>query len=170
MTLTKVTKFNVQSMHGTILAQNPVEPGANEAEMVSFTLEGMNDLSDWTYSQTAEDNGTAGTHDLTPGLTYNGPNGNYIRVAITNFDTIEGTSAPAAETDKAVLATYINSTLHTVADEAFTEHNSEAAVEFNLDTIVGPLGEGDVVRIGMAFVGEEVDADLSLSACELSIT
>ena len=170
MTLTNHTKFNVQTMHGNIMAQDPVEPGTLEAEMVSFELANIADLVDWTYSQTAEDKGTAGSHDLTPGLIYNGPNGNYVRLAITYFDLLEGTAAPEAEVDTAQLGVYVNSLLHQNSDEGYTEHNSEVAVEYNLDVIVGPLQESDVIRIGVAFSGEEADADLVLTAAELSIT
>lgn len=168
--LTGNTKFNVQSVDGTVDEVALAEPGANEAEAIPFTLAEVGELSDWTYAEAAEDNGTAGILDGQDGVTYNGPNGNYFRVAITNVDTIEHAITAPEATDKAALALYKNSELVAVGDEGLNAHASEAAVENNLDTLVGPFNEGDVLRVALYFTGEEADADIDVAPGEISIT
>lgn len=170
MSLTSNVKFNVQSVDGTVDELALCEPGANEAEAIAFTLAEVGELGDWTYSATAEDNGTAGIVDAQPGVTYNGPNGNYFRVQITNVDTVEHAITPPEATDKAALAVFRNSVQVAVGDEGLNTHAAETAVENNLDTLVGPFNEGDVMRIGLVFTGEEANADLDVAPGEVSIT
>ena len=169
MSITNNVKFNVQAVDGTVDEVALVEGGANLAEAVPFTIAEVAEQSDWTYAEAAEDNGTAGILDGQDGMTYNGPNGNYFRVAITNADTVEhAISAPEA-TDTAALAVFKNSEVQDYGDEGFNAHASEIAVENNIDTLVGPFNEGDVLRVGFVFEGEG-DADLDLTAGEISIT
>ena len=130
----------------------------------------VDDAKDWTYSVTAEDSGTAGILDGEPGLIYSGPSGNYVRVSVDGFDTLEHASTPPEASDKAALVLYRNSTPAGFSDEGFTTHAAETAVENNLDVEVGPLNEGDVLRAGVAFTGEEADADLIITPGELTIT
>lgn len=169
MTLTKSTKFNVQPMFGEVDEAALAEPGAILAEARALTLTNVAESSDWTYSATAEDNGIAGDLDAQPGVTYNGPSGNYARVVVTNMDTIEHAITAPEATDTAALALYVNSVVFDYGDEGFNEHDAEIAVENNIDTVVGPLNEGDVVRVGIAFTGE-VDADLDVAPGEITIT
>jgi hypothetical protein len=168
MTLTNNTKFNVVPLLGTVPEAALVEPGVNEAEAVPVTLTSVADSIDWTYSATAEDNGTAGILDGQPGVIYNGPSGNHVRVAITNFDTVEHAITAPEATDTAALAVYVNSEVRDYGDEGFNAHASEIAVENNIDTVV-VLNEGDVLRVGMSFNGE-ADADLDLAPGEITIT
>ena len=89
MTITNNTKIAVEQTSGVVPELALVEAGANLTESVPVTMTGIADAPDWTYSATAEDNGTAGNLDGQPGLTYSGPATNHFRVKITNFDTIE---------------------------------------------------------------------------------
>ncbi len=168
MTITNNTKIAVEQTSGVVPELALVEAGANLTEAVPVTMTGIADAPDWTYSATTEDNGTAGNLDGQPGLTYSGPTTNHFRVKITNFDTIEHAITLPEATDKAVMAIYKNSEVIDFADEGFTAHASEIAVEFNIDT-VAVLQEGDVLRVGMNFTGE-VDGDLDLAPGEISIT
>jgi hypothetical protein len=169
MTITNNVKFNVQADSGVVPEAALVEGGANLVEAVPVTMTGVGDLSDWTYSATAEDAGTAGNLDAQPGLIYNGPNGNYFRVAITNADTVEHAITAPEATDTAALALFKNSEVQDYGDEGFNAHASEIAVENNIDTLVGPFNEGDVLRVGFVFTGE-ADGDLDLAPGEISIT
>lgn len=169
MTITNNVPLRVQADSGVVPEAALVEPGTNEAEAVPVTMTGVGDLPDWTYSATAEDNGTAGILDGQPGLTYSGPATNHFRVNVTNFDTIEHAITAPEATDKAVMALYRNSEVIDFADEGLTAHASEIAVEFNIDTFV-TLNENDVLRVAVFFSGEEADADLDLAPGEISIT
>lgn len=169
MTLTNNVKFNVQPVFGETDEVALVEPGANEAEATALTLTADAEAQDYTYSATAEDNGTAGILDGQPGIIYNGPSGNYVRVAVSNYDTLEHAITAPEATDTAALAVFQNSTVVAFGDEGFNAHASEIAVENNVDCVVGPLNEGDVIRVGMSFNGE-ADADLDLAAGEITLT
>jgi len=170
MSLTNNLKLTGQKVFGVVPEASIVEPGANEAEAVPVTIDSaiLGDSPDWTYSATAEDSGTAGILDAQPGLTYSGPSGVGYRVNVTNFDTIEHAITPPEATDTAVMALYKNSDLVAYADEGFTAHASEIAVEFNVDTYI-QLNENDVLRVGIAFSGE-ADADLDLAPGEINIS
>ena len=172
MTLTNSTKFNVQPIYGETDEVALAEPGSAEAEALEFTLDSaaLADSPDWTYSATAEDAGTAGDLDGQPGLIYNGPSGNQVRVSIANFDTIEHAITPPEATDKAVMTVFKNSEVVDYADEGFSTHAGEAATEFNIDTLVAPVNEGDVIRVGLSFSGEEADADLDVAPGSINIT
>lgn len=168
MTLTSNVKFVGQKDHGVIPEAVLVEPGANKAEAVPVTMSNIADTPDWTYSATSEDNGTVGILDGQAGLTYSGPGGVGFRVNVTNFDTIEHAITLPEATDTATMALYKNSDVVAYADEGFTAHASEIAVEFNVDTYI-QLDEGDVLRVGVAFTGE-VDGDLDLAPGEINIS
>lgn len=170
MTLTNSTKFNIQPLHGETDEDALVEPSTIEAEATAVTLENVAEASDWTYSATAEDNGTVGDLDAQPGIVYNGPNGNYVRVAVTNYDTVEHAITPPEAADTAALTLWVNSEVYDYGDEGFNEHDAETAVENNIDTVVGPLNEGDVIRVGLSFSGEEADADLDVAPGEITLT
>lgn len=170
MSLTNNTKLDVQQIDGTIDELALCEPGADEAEAIAFTLAEVGELGDWTYSGTAEDNGTAGILDGQPGVTYNGPNGNYFRVQVTNVDSLEHAITAPEATDKAAFAVFKNSEQVAFGDEGFNTHAAEIAVENNIDTLVGPFNEGDVLRVGFVFSGEEANADLDIAPGEVAIT
>jgi hypothetical protein len=171
MTITNNVPLRGQQVYGVVPEAALVEPGTNEAEAVPVTIDSaiLGDSPDWTYSATAEDNGTAGILDGQPGLTYSGPSGVNFRVNVTNFDTVEHAITAPEAADKAVMALYKNSEVIDYADEGFTEHDAEIATEFNIDTLV-VLNENDVLRVGVAFSGEEADADLDLAPGEINIT
>lgn len=130
----------------------------------SLALEGITPAvnGDFSYSATAEDLGTAGALDLEPGFIYSGPPGNHVRVKFTGLDLSAGTIAPeAADTVAAVL--YKNSEIVDYADEGFVAELDTATHEMNIDTVVGPLKTGDVLRVGLKGGGEEtVDVDVAL--------
>lgn len=169
MTLTNNVKFNVQPVFGEVDEAALAEPGANLAEARALTLTADAEAQDYTYSATAEDNGTAGILDGQPGIIYNGPNGNYVRVAVSNMDTLEHAITAPEATDTAALAIYKNSEVAAFGDEGFSTHAAEIAVENNVDCVVGPLNTNDVIRVGIAFTGE-VDADLDVAPGEVTLT
>ena len=169
MSLTNNTKFNVVQQTGTVPELALAEPGANLAEAIAVTLTDNADNIDMTYSATAEDAGTAGILDGQPGVIYSGPSGNYFRVAVTNVDTLEHAITAPEATDKATFAVFKNSVVQNYGDEGFNTHAAEIAVENNIDTLVGPFNEGDVLRVGFVFSGE-ADADLDVAPGEITIT
>lgn len=118
--------------------------------------------NDWTYSATAEDNGTVGALDGQPGLVFNGPNETVVTVGFADFDMTEGTIAGEA-TDEIDMALYINSTETTESDEGDSEHSVGGTVEFNLADTDVSLENGDVVRfvVQMAASNED-DADYDI--------
>lgn len=143
-----------------------IEPGADEAEAIALTIDAIAEATkDFTYSAIAEDNpnAAAGILDGQPGMVYNGPDGNYFRVTADVSLADHGISTPAAG-DTAVLAVYKNSEVQAFSDEGFSDH--EIAVEHNVDTVVGPYNEGDVLRFGVAFNGE-ADSDVTNAAAGL---
>jgi len=170
MTLSNSTKLSVQTAYGEVPEAALVEPGANLVEAVPVTINAalLADSPDWTYSATAEDNGTAGNLDAQPGLTYSGPGTNHFRVQVTDFDVIEHGITPPEATDTSVMILAVNSETVAFSDEGFTTVAAEIAVEHNVDTIV-TLNEGDVLRVGMAFTGEAT-GDLDLSPGSINIT
>ncbi len=146
---------------------------ANLAEALALT-EAYDETGDFVYSATAEGRtgevAVSGNDvDGEPGLIYSGPSGVHVRVAFDNLDVSEGTIAPEA-TDSVVAAILQNNTIVAYADEGYTsELDTETAVEFNCDTIVGPLTEGDVVRVALIGGGEEV-SDWDVAPADLVIT
>jgi phosphohistidine swiveling domain-containing protein len=171
MTLSRHQMFEAQKpIYGETDEVALVEPGANEAEATALTITIDAEAADWTYSATAEDNGTAGIVDAQPGVIYNGPNGGYAQVRVTNYDTLEHAITLPEATDTAALAVFKNSEVVAYGDEGFNTHAAEIAVENNVNTYVGPLKTGDVIRVGMVYAGEEADADLDLAAGELFIS
>jgi len=168
MTLTNSTKFNVMQLVGTVPELALAEPGANLVEAIPVTLTDIADAQDWTYSATAEDNGTAGNLDGQPGVVYSGPSGNHIRVTLANVDTLEHAITAPEATDTAALTLFKNSVAYDFGDEGFNTHAAEIAVENNIDTVMS-VNEGDVIRVGFTFTGE-VDADLDVAPGEMSLT
>ncbi len=149
---------------GTIAEAAAAETAAEAVESLALTDTGS--TPHWTYSATAEDNGTAGALDGTPGVIYNG--------AITTAQRVNarvalsaGTIAPEAADDMA-LGIYKNSTLvatfdnETVAGEfVFDELDSET-IQAQIDTVVDAVVNGDVIRVGLIGLGEEtVDVDVA---------
>ncbi len=162
----KNERFSVAPMVGVVEVNPLIEPGANEAEAIPFAMDAVGNYPEWTYSETAEDNGTAGILDLQPGLVYEGPQGMYVQVSIRALDVSAallgfGVGAPAA-TDTSELAIYVNSVLKHSSDEGPSTEIDDSTIEFNLDGHVGPLNESDVIRVVLAATGEEADADLRM--------
>lgn len=168
MSITGVTKLNVQPVFGETDEVALVEPGANLVESTALTLTADAEAADWTYSAIAEDNGTAGALDGQPGVIYNGPSGNAVRVQVTNYDVLEHAITAPEATDRAVMCVFKNSDIVAYADEGFSAVASEIAVEFNVDTVV-MVNESDVIRVGVKFTGE-VDGDLDLAPGEITLT
>jgi hypothetical protein len=140
---------------------------AEAAEALALEGTTVNQI-DWVYSATAEGltgEVAVGGIDLDgePGLIYGGPLGAGVRVSVANVDVDHGLIAPEA-TDTAVVALFVNNTVVAYADEGFTaELDAEPAIEFNLDTYVGPLSVGDVLRVGIIGGTEEtLDLDVAL--------
>lgn len=145
----------------------------NTAEALALT-EGYDETGDWLYSATAEGRtGETAVNGLDvdgePGLIYSGPVGNVVRVTLQDLDISEGSIAPEAG-DSVVAAIMLNNTVVAFADEGFTnEIDTGIAVEFNIDTLVGPLSESDVLRVALIGGGEEV-ADWDVAPANLKIS
>ena len=135
---------------------------------VSAPLEGATPAvsGDWAYSATAE--GRTGEvavngidMDDAPGVIYSGPSGVAVRVQVTGFDIDLAIIAPAAINTLA-LGLYLNNTLVDYCDEGFvTELDDEVVDEFNLDTYVGAIQEGDVIRMGYVQGTENAELDFT---------
>ena len=161
MTLTKSRRIgNVSPMGGVTPDILTVEPGANEGESVRFMV-GQSGLesADWEYSDAAEDNGTAGILDGNPGFIYRGVR-DQANVKLAGLDLTDKVGATTEAGDTATVGLYKNSTLIAAADEGWNTH--ETTVEYNADAVM-ELNEGDVIRAGVLFSGEEADADLSIT-------
>lgn len=169
MTLVGNTSFAVTPLIGETDEKALLEPGANLVDAIEVTITDDGEVQDWTYSATAEDNGTAGNLDGQEGVIYSGPDGNYFRVKATNVDFLEHGITPPEAADTACMALFKNSEVVALADEGYNEHDAEIAVEYNVDAVVGPFNEGDVLRIGAVFTGE-ADGDLDVAPGELTIT
>ncbi len=120
---------------------------------------------DWAYSATAE--GRTGEvavdgHDMDDlhGIIYSGPSGAAVRVQVVGFDIDLGIINGAA-IDTVALGLFVNNTLVDYCDEGFvTELEDEAVDEFNLDTYLGGLQEGDVIRLAYVQGTENAELDL----------
>lgn len=169
MPLTNTQKLRMHGIIGEVPEAAVVEAGANGVEALPVTMDNIDDHPDLAYSATAEDLGTAGNLDGEPGVIYSGPVGGFIRVKVSTFDLVEHAIAPPEATDKVALAVFKNSEIQDFGDEGLVVQ-TEAAVEHNIDTIVGPLKTNDVIRIGITTTGEvgEVDYDLAPGECSFT--
>lgn len=164
----KSQKFTVAPMVGVIKVNRQIEPSAEEAESLPFYIDGVENYPEWTYSASAEDNGTAGILDLEDGLIYVGDSGMYVQVSIRDLDLTaaiginSGTPENNGE-DTMELALYVNSVPVAHSDEGRVAEMDAGTPEFNLDAHVGPLNENDVLRVVINAVGEEADADTQIS-------
>ena len=128
----------------------PLLSGENEALQVDVTTPA--ELIDWTYSQTAEDNGIVGEMNDEAGIIYNGISGMSVRVIVSNLDLAsDGIIAPTAG-DNYIFGVYVNSTLVGESDEgALGEYDTET-VEHNIDFVIHDLQETDVIRFAPGLV------------------
>jgi hypothetical protein len=171
MSLSNSRPLRSPPVYGLVNKAAVVEPGADEAVSVPLVTEGL-DLTSWTYSDSAEDHGAAGSLDLSPGLIYSGPPGAHATVRVRGVDVSESTLSATIpeEGDTAAMVVYKNSEVVWRGDEGQMEYVGEAVVENNLDAVV-PVVTNDVIRVGFAFTGEEADADLSIeSAGEIAVS
>ncbi len=118
-----------------------------------FTVDEGAGFPDFTYSDTAENNGGGGNMDDQPGLIYSGPAGTgYFVVAAVDVEVVyaaEGISDPDSG-DTVSLDVYVNSTLAITGDEGQTAAANEAAtIEFNITAETVALTEGDVLRFAL---------------------
>lgn len=156
MSLTNNTKLRSVDLNGDFEAVADVDLVAETPEAQPITLSSgiaANESGDWAYSATAEDNGTAGTLDGQPGIIYTGPDGNAVRVKVTGFD-VDEESIIADAADSATMGIYVNSSLVAYADEGFVAE-LDITAEFNVDTYVGGLLSGDVIRVAVVGGTEE---------------
>jgi hypothetical protein len=154
----------------------PVALSFTEAAAAETVAEGAEALAlteafespDWTYSATAEDNGTAGALDGEPGVIFKGEVTQAVRVNVKDLVLAAGTIAPEAA-DKVVAGSYKNSTLvatldnETVANEYVFDELDAETITAEVATIVDAVAPGDVIRVGLAGLGEEtVDVDVAV--------
>ena len=171
--------FKIQGVQGTLGDATALETVAEALVAFDLTPSDNTDVTNFLFSENAEDNGIAGTLDLDDGLIYDGPPGNYVQVRVVECDIIEGTIAPS-NVDEVAPVVIINSTLFAVMNTEDArrltgglgtekvEANEETKgsgfvaeidtgilVEFNYDGMVGPLSSGDVIRFGLLSGNEE---------------
>ncbi len=162
--MSNALKLSVAQIQGDFLATEASETVDETPVTITLILTDETNGTEWTFSEAAEDNGTAGDLDGQDGIIYNGPSGNYARLHVTDLDIDEGTISPEAA-DSVVAAVYINSLLHDVMETEdsrvltgtgfVAEFDVTGPVEFNYDGMVGPLNEGDVVRFALLSGTEE---------------
>lgn len=156
--------LKVSPVQGDFLESAALETAAEVAVAVTMILTDELNGTEWTFSEAAEDNGTAGALDGQDGIIYNGPSGASARLHITDLDISEGTIAPEA-TDEVAVAVYVNSTLYDICETEdarvlagtgfVSEIDTGIAVEFNYDATIQNLQEGDVVRVALLSGNEE---------------
>jgi hypothetical protein len=168
MTLTNSVKLEAVDFSADFSEATAAAVVAETAE--ALALEGAAPAinGDWTYSGTAE--GRTGETpvngidlDGEPGVIYSGPAGNAVRVKVTGVDVDHGLIAPEAA-DTAAVVLFKNNDIVAYADEGYAaELDAEPAIEFNLETYVGGLQSGDVLRVGIVGGGEEtLDLDVAV--------
>ena len=167
MTLTNSTMISTVDFAVEVPEDAAVETGATGSIALTLVDADFDDNIDFTYSETAEDNGTAGVMDGQDGLIYNGP-GTAVRVAWANVDLLEAAITGPEATDKAGIALVVNSTVVHFSDEGVNTHDAEIAVEYNGDTYVS-LAESDVLRLAMVTTGEVGEVNYDLAPGELML-
>ena len=188
--------FKIQGVQGSLIDATALETVAEALVTFDLNPNDDTDVTNFLFSENAEDNGIAGTLDLNDGLIYDGPPGNYVQVTVIECDIIEGTIAPS-NVDEVVPVVIINSVLYdtfntedarrltgglgtekvesneeTKGSGFVAEIDTGILVEFNYDGMVGPLSSGDVIRFGLLSGNEETsDWDNSEgTTCSWSIT
>jgi len=168
MTLTNNTRLQTAEFQADFSEAAAAETAAELGE--SLALEGATPAvnGDWAYSATAEGRtGEVAVNSIDldgePGVIYSGPAGGAVRVKVANLDILEGTIAPEAA-DSVTAALFLNNDVVAFFDEGFvSEIDTEIASEMNVDTYVGGLLSGDVIRVGLIGGGEETaDWDVAL--------
>ncbi len=164
MSLTKNVKLSPQEYQ---IDQEAATITVNAETATATRMEGNTPAvsGDWSYSDTAEGrteevavNGI--DMDDAPGIIYAGPSGVAVRVQVTGFDIDLSAINPAA-INTVALGLFLNNTLVDYCDEGFvTELDNEAVDEFNIDTYVGGIQEGDVIRMGWVQGTENAELDL----------
>lgn len=171
--------FKIQGVQGEFIDNAALETVAEAP--VAYDLEPADNtnVTNFLFSENAEDNGTAGDLDLQDGLIYDGPPGNYVQVRVADLNVTEGTIIASA-VDEVAAAVYINSTLFAIMDTEdarrltgglgtekvedvnetkgsgfVSEFDTEANAAFHFDGRVGPLSTGDVIRFGLLSGNEE---------------
>ncbi len=165
MTLVNATKIGVISFGNEVPEDAALETGATGSVALALVDADYDDNIDFTYSEAAEDNGTAGVNDGQDGLIYNGP-GTGVRVVWANVDLLEAAITGPEATDTAGIALVVNSTVVHFSDEGLNTHDAEIAVEYNGDTYVS-LSEGDVLRLALVTTGEVGEVNYDLAPGEL---
>ena len=168
MTLTGNVKLRSVSVNGDFEATTEASVVAEGAEAYAMTpssgIAAM-ESGDWAYSALAEGRtGEVAVNgidlDVEPGLIYSGPSGGAFRVKVANFDVVDGDIAVEAA-DTLTMAVLLNNTVVAFADEGFVAE-LDISAEYNVDTYVGGLISGDVLRVGLIGGGEET-MDLTIS-------
>jgi hypothetical protein len=150
MTLTNNQRLRSVSINGDFEAVVDVDLATTVPEAIPMTLSidtATFETSDWTLSEAAEDRGVAGALDGQDGIIYSGPAGGAVRVKVTNLD-VDEESIIANAADACTAAIYLNSEVVAYADEGFVAE-LDITAEFNMDTYIGGLQTGDVIRVGI---------------------
>jgi hypothetical protein len=192
MALTNNTRVTRPRIEGLTQPAGDFNCPATQVKSVGLVVDSTSTIGTLSYSATAEDNSnaTAGDLDASPGLIYTGTPGGFVNVEIYDFDVKasltsatlpesvayapfveagEIAAVPATE-DTVSAAIFINSAVAGSCDEGSVGEMDTVTAEFNINTHVGPLTSGDVIRLGIVWTGE-TDADLTLpSAGQVIIT
>lgn len=159
MSLTNNTKLRSVSLNGDFEAVADVALATGVPEALPLTLSvdtAAFESGDWALSEAAEDNGTAGALDGQDGIIYTGPAGGAVRVKVVGL-VVDEESIIANAADSATAAIFVNSDVVAYADEGFVAELDISAT-FNMDTYVGNLQSGDVIRVGiLSASGSEAD-------------
>ncbi len=152
--------FKIQGVQGEFIDFTDLETVAEL--IVTMTLEPSDntDVTNFLFSEAAEDNGIAGVLDGNDGLIYDGPPGNYVHVQCAEVEIAEGTIAPA-NTDLVVPVVPIILNVHTPPNQPTAKRLYEfgravrCAVEtWDRNTRVAVIATGG---LSVGIVDEELD-------------
>lgn len=168
MTISNNKKFAIEPILGETDEDGDVSLITGLPEATALTI--PTEQTEFVYGATAEDNGIAGELDLQPGLVYAGPQGGYARVKVQGHDVVEHAIIAVPEaTDTVALVIYKNSDVADYGDEGFVAQN-EIAIEMNVDTLVGPLNTGDVIRVALKGGGKLETASWDVAPGTITVT
>lgn len=168
MSLTGNVKLRSVSVNGDFdasIAEAVVAEGGAGLPMTTTDEIAGAETGDWTYAVSSEGRtGEVAVNlidlDDEQGITYSGPAGNAVRVKVANLDVTEG-AAIADAADTVTMAVMLNNDVIAFADEGFVAE-LDVTVEFNVDTYVGGLQSGDVIRVAL-IGGTEETLDLDVA-------
>lgn len=172
MTLTNHrTLHHVQMIDPALTEDARIQPDAEEAESLGVSdVTGLLTAStDWAYSGTAEDNGTAGRLDGDRGLTYSGPSNHTVRISVQGMSVSEHGSEAGDSEDLSCLVIFRNSEVVLFGSAGYAAHTTETPEATSIDGSA-TFNENDVLRVGFDFKGENPESDLDCTAAIFTVS